>query len=116
MSLDVTLTAVRPTEVTSANITHNLVPMAKEAGIYQHLWRPDEIGITKAAELILPYPLGCCCWNKLSGSRHLIRQTVGAGEHFVPFVRHYLEACEANPTRKSPYGPLTQPAHCRNWL
>ena len=28
--------------------------MAKEADIYQHLWRPDEIGITKAAELIPP--------------------------------------------------------------
>ena len=35
MSLDVTLTAVRPTEVYSANITHNLW-MAEEAGIYQH--------------------------------------------------------------------------------
>lgn len=28
--------------------------MAVEAGIYEHLWRPDEIGITKAAQLIAP--------------------------------------------------------------
>ena len=32
----------------SANITHNLGKMAEEAGIYKHLWRPEEIGITKA--------------------------------------------------------------------
>ena len=35
-------------EVYSANITHNLNTMADEAGIYKHLWRPDEIKITKA--------------------------------------------------------------------
>jgi hypothetical protein len=34
-----------------ANITHNLGKMAKEAGFYQALWRPEEIGITKAKEL-----------------------------------------------------------------
>ena len=52
MSLDVTLTAVRPTEVYSANITHNLGLMAEEAGIYQPLWRPEELGIKTAAGLI----------------------------------------------------------------
>ncbi len=41
-------------EVYSANITHNLNSMAKDAGIYEHLWRPDEINITKAKELIEP--------------------------------------------------------------
>ena len=41
-------------EVYSANITHNLNTMASQAGIYEHLWRPDEIGITKAKELIDP--------------------------------------------------------------
>src|SRR3990172_2778745 len=50
MSLDVTLR----TELYSANITHNLGKMAKEAGIYEHLWRPDELGIWNAGELILP--------------------------------------------------------------
>ena len=54
MSLDVTLTAVRPTTVFDANITHNLCAMAEEAGIYKACWRPEEIGITKAAQLIEP--------------------------------------------------------------
>lgn len=41
-------------EVFEYNITHNLNTMAGEAGIYKHLWQPDEIGITKAGELIEP--------------------------------------------------------------
>jgi hypothetical protein len=45
-------------EVYTANITHNLNRMAKEAGIYKHLWRPDEIGITLAGELIEPLQSG----------------------------------------------------------
>lgn len=99
MSLDVTLTAVRPTEVYSANITHNLVPMAEEAGIYQHLWRPDEIGITKAAELILPLSAGLLLLEQNPERFKAFDSPNGWGryEHFVPFVRHYLEACEANP-------------------
>lgn len=38
----------------SFNLTHNLVPMAKEAGIYELLWSPGEIGISKASQLIEP--------------------------------------------------------------
>ena len=52
MSLDVTLTNADGAEVYSANITHNLNRMAMEAGIYECLWRPDEHGITKAAQII----------------------------------------------------------------
>lgn len=29
-------------ELFEANITHNLNKMAKEVGIYEYLWRPDE--------------------------------------------------------------------------
>ena len=35
-----------------ANITHNLNKMAGEAGIYEALWRPEEIGVKVAADLI----------------------------------------------------------------
>lgn len=34
------------------NITHNCGTMADEAGIYKAMWRPEEIGITKAKEMI----------------------------------------------------------------
>lgn len=36
------------------NMTHNLANMAAAAGVYEALWRPEEIGITKAIDLILP--------------------------------------------------------------
>lgn len=41
-----------------ANITHNLGKMAEVAGIYEALWRPDEIGITHAAQLVSPLAAG----------------------------------------------------------
>lgn len=99
MSLDVMLTAVRPTEVYSRNITHNLNKMAMEAGIYQHLWRPEELGITVAKDLIEPLALGL---DKLKADPEHYKKFNspngwGMYEHFVPFVEDYLEACRANP-------------------
>ena len=58
MSLDVVLTATRPTSVFDYNITHNLGKMAEAAGIYQYLWRPEELNITTAGELIEPLTKG----------------------------------------------------------
>src|SRR2546430_8893089 len=54
MSLSIYLEKVRPTVVYETNVTHNLNKMADEAGIYKHLWRPEEIGITKAGQLVHP--------------------------------------------------------------
>ena len=34
------------------NITHNLGDMAEEAGLYYVLWRPEELGKTKASQII----------------------------------------------------------------
>ena len=58
MSLDIYLLVTKPCEVYSANITHNLGKMASEAGIYKCLWRPEEVEITKAKELIEPLSRG----------------------------------------------------------
>jgi hypothetical protein len=99
MSLDVSLTAVRPTEVYSSNITHNLGRMAEEAGIYQHLWRPEELGITTAAELIEPLSRGLelLLSDPARFRRFDAANGWGTYEHFVLFVRNYLEACRGNP-------------------
>lgn len=99
MSLDVTLVAVRKTSVYDANITHNLGAMADAAGIYKCLWRPEEIGIAKASELIKPLREGLA---KLEADpekfkTHNSPNGWGMYEHFVPFVRNYLAACEENP-------------------
>jgi hypothetical protein len=44
--------------LSSVKATHNLVPMAKEAGLYNFLWHPEEIGISLASQLIEPLEKG----------------------------------------------------------
>jgi hypothetical protein len=99
MSLDVYLTAVRLTQVYSSNITHNLNRMAEEAGIYEHLWRPDEIGVTKAEQLIVPLREGLALLESDPVRFEAFNAENGWGlyKHFVPCVREYLAACEENP-------------------
>ena len=99
MSLDVRLTAVRLTEVYWANITHNLCPMAKEAGIYKHLWRPEELGITKAKQLILPLTKGLAKMKKNPAKFEALNAPNGWGTYanFVPWIERYLAACKENP-------------------
>lgn len=99
MSLDIYLEAVRPTEVYWANITHNLGTMAGEAGIYKHLWRPEEIGITKAHQLIEPLRAGL---ELLRSDRERFEKFNpengwGSYDGLVRFVEKYLAACEENP-------------------
>ena len=82
-----------------SNITHNLNKMADKAGIYKHLWRPDELGIKKAKKLIKPLEEGL---KKMKSNRKFCEQynaTNGWGlyEHFVPWVEEYLAACKKFP-------------------
>lgn len=58
MSLDVYLVKLMPTTVYDNNITHNLIDMAQAADLYKCCWRPEEIGITKAEQLIEPLKQG----------------------------------------------------------
>lgn len=99
MSLDVYLTAVRKTEVYESNITHNLNTMAEEAGFYKHLWRPEEIGITHANQLIDPLTIMLIVLESDPDRFKLLNPSNGWGnyENLVQFVKNYLEACIANP-------------------
>jgi hypothetical protein len=99
MSLDVHLTKVMPAEVYWANITHNLGAMADEAGIYKHLWRPEEIGVTTAEQLIEPLREGLRLMKSDPErfKRHNSPNGWGMYENFVPWVEKYLAACEENP-------------------
>lgn len=85
--------------VYSANITHNLNKMAEEAGIYKYLWRPDELGITRANELIQPLRAGL---SRLLDNRTHFEQfnpKNGWGDYagLVNFTDRYLKACERYP-------------------
>lgn len=99
MSLDVYLDKVMPTEVYWRNITHNLGQMAEQAGIYRELWRPDEIGITKAAQLVAPLADGL---ERLTREPERFKKFNpdngwGSYEGLVEFVTAYLAACVAHP-------------------
>lgn len=99
MSLDVWLTGAVGKEIYSANITHNLTDMADAAGIYEPLWRPEEIGATKARDLIEPLKAGLARLeaDPTKFERYNSPNGWGLYKHFVPFVRNYLEACENAP-------------------
>jgi hypothetical protein len=82
-------------EVFSWNITHNLSKMAEEAGICDHLWSPEELGITAAYELIEPLSKGL---RLLKSERYrfiTFNPSNGWGDYdgLVEFVENYLEAC-----------------------
>jgi len=82
-----------------ANITHNLGDMAEEAGIYQHLWRPEEVGITKARELIQPLTEGLALMEREPDRFKALNPANAWGSYygFLPWILDYLEACRAWP-------------------
>lgn len=102
MSLDFYLSQKKVVAVFSDNITHNLVEMAKAAGIYMHLWRPHEIGITRAKELIAPLEEGLrkLKENPQEYSKYNSSNGWGMYENFVPFVERCLDACRKYPNAK----------------
>jgi hypothetical protein len=73
--------------------------MAKEAGIYEYLWQPEKIGITKANQLIEPLAAGLELLKSDPSRFEAFNSPNGWGmyEHFVPFVDQYLAACREYP-------------------
>lgn len=83
----------------SDNITHNLSEMADHAGIYLVLWRPEEIGATKANHIIEPLKAGLALLKSDPDKFKKFSPDNGWGtyEGFVDFVERYLKACEDKP-------------------
>lgn len=86
-------------ELYTANITHNLNKMAEAAGIYKHLWRPEEIGISRAVQLVEPLREGLARLRADPAGFEQYNAPNGWGmyKHFVPFVEVLLDACERYP-------------------
>lgn len=85
--------------VYDSNITHNLTEMAGEAGIYEALWRPEEMGATRAIDLIESLEDGL---GRLKADPKRFKQfnpSNGWGDYdsFVTFVDRYLETCKEYP-------------------
>ena len=86
-------------ELFSANITHNLNTMAGKAGIYRAVWRPGEIGITTAAQLIEPLTSGIALLESDPERFRQFDPSNGWGSYdcFLPWLRNYLRACKTHP-------------------
>jgi hypothetical protein len=98
MSLDVTLFRDGE-EVFSANITHNLATMAIEAGIYDAVWRPDENGIERAADIatVLEPALRDMKHRPAHYAQFDSPNGWGTYEDFLPWIEEYLAACLSCP-------------------
>ena len=86
-------------EVFSYNITHNLGKMAAAAGVYKALWRPEELGATKAKDLIGPLQEGL---DELNSDRAKYEafnppNKWGSYDGLLAFVAQYLIACMKYP-------------------
>lgn len=102
MSLDISLMVTKPTEVFEYNITHNLVPMAREAGLYHVMWHPEMIWIEEPiyayylidglAEGLKRLKADPDRFIKLNPSNGW-----GSFQNFVVGVECYLAACKATP-------------------
>jgi hypothetical protein len=99
MSLDVWLKIqpVAAEEVFSANITHNLAEMAKEAGVYWPVWHAK--AGTRAWELIQPLEGAIARIGRDQERFAKYNATNGWGkvEDLVFFLTNYLEACKKWP-------------------
>lgn len=85
--------------VCSLNITHNLGKMARSAGVYEALWRPEEVGIAKAEQLIAPLEDGLA---RLKADpehfkQHNPENGWGNYEGLVGFIEEYLAKARQHP-------------------
>jgi len=84
-------------EYYSSNITHNLGQMAQEAGIYEALWRPEEMNPPARFARDISDILSRGLKDLESRPEHFKQFNASNGwgtyKHFVPFVREYLNAC-----------------------
>ncbi len=83
-----------------ANVTHNLTAMAHAAGLYACLWRPDEEGLTLAADLLTPLREGLerlLALDAAARETHTPRNGWGTYAQLVEFVAAYLDACSRHP-------------------
>jgi len=99
MSLDISLSRMQPSEIWSYNVTHNLGPMAEAAGVYRCMWRPEEIGIVYAHQMIDPLRAGLEMLERDRDRMIALNPSNGWGSYdgLVRAAREYLAACVANP-------------------
>ncbi len=95
MSLDIALIEMQPVEVVEVNFTHNLTPMAEEAGLYDCLWRAEENGFKKAKQIIPILKVGIQSMeaNPQKFKNHTPPNGWGSYDGFLNGCKKLLKAC-----------------------
>lgn len=104
MSLNVYITAVRPTTVFDANITHNLnkMAMAVSTDFYKAVWHPEDLDIEYTYQLE-NYLLDGLTKLKSNPDYYKTfepKNKWGTYDGFIGWLEKYLEACQLNPDGK----------------
>ncbi len=84
----------------SFNITHNLGAMAREAGVYECLWYPEDNEYLTADNVIIALERGL---DRLRTNPEKFKEFDapngwGTYKHFLPFVEEVLAACRKSPS------------------
>ena len=99
MGLDVYLKEVKPCTIWAIGITHNLTAMAEAAGLYECMWRPEEICITLASQMIHPLECGIAVMEQDKEKLKKLNPENGFGnyEFLLSVAQRYLAACKEHP-------------------
>ena len=86
-------------KLASHNVTHNLNKMAEAVGLYEILWRPEEIGITSATQMIAPLEIAIKEFESSPDKYKVYNPLNGWGNYniFVSFCKSVLRTCQENP-------------------
>jgi len=86
-------------KLADVNITHNLNKMADAVGLYEVLWKPDEIGITTASQMIPFLEKGIKKLRENPEKYKTFNASNGYGnyEDFVRFCDSVLHWCNKYP-------------------
>lgn len=99
MSLDIELLDENCNVLFESNITHNLTRMAEAARIYIELWRPEDLHIMHAEDLI--YPLKQAIRDLEARPEYYKRYDASNGwgkyRQFLSWLKDYWKACVRHP-------------------
>ena len=104
LTVEVDAGGLEPERITlfDSNTTHNLAQMAGAAGIYEAIWRPEEMGAVYGGDLIEKLEIGLAEMKEFPGKYKKFNAENGWGtyDQFVPIVEEYLKACKKYPKAK----------------
>ncbi len=88
--------------VYSANITHNLTDMANAAGLYEALWRPEELACVTAQQIVPLLTVGLGILLDEPTKMRKLNPANGWGryETLLSLTQQYLAACLLYPEAK----------------